>query len=222
MAPSLVQRVRDRFRPTKERAELRFWRMRAELEGTLGSGHYERLFTVHFQLTPSDFAGKRILDVGCGPRGSLEWATMAAERVGVDPLAEQYRDLGTSRHAMKYVSAPAERLPLADESFDIISSLNSLDHVDDVDRAIGEITRVAAAGATLLLTVEVGHQPTETEPHAFDWSLPDRFHGWRLDWSARNGVRSDHNLYGDIDDEIPYTAGPGLLRARFTRVRSGA
>ena len=29
-------------------------------------------------------SGMRVLDVGCGPRGSLEWATMAARRVGID------------------------------------------------------------------------------------------------------------------------------------------
>ena len=29
-------------------------------------------------------------DIGCGPRGSLEWATMAAERVGLDPPVNKY------------------------------------------------------------------------------------------------------------------------------------
>ena len=38
---------------------------------------YRRItvYTVVFGLTRDDFAGKAVLDVGCGPRGSLEWAT---------------------------------------------------------------------------------------------------------------------------------------------------
>jgi SAM-dependent methyltransferase len=222
MIRSGLRRILDRFRPSKERTELRWWRERANSEEGLSGEHYERVFTTHFELRPSDFSRKRVLDVGCGPRGSLEWAAMATERVGLDPLANQYRELGIDRHSMSYVSAPAEAMPFDSDSFDVIASLNSLDHVDDVDRTISEITRVAAPGATLLLMVEVGHEATDLEPHSFDWNLPDRFRGWRREWSARNGVRPDHNLYGSIDDGVPYGSGPGLLRARLIRSPSDA
>lgn len=106
----LAGRARDRTFPlSKERSELQYWRRRAQVEGTLGNAQYERIFTVHFDLTPDFYAGTRILDVGCGPRGSLEWATMAAERVGLDPLADTYRQFGIDHHAMTYVAAPAEK-----------------------------------------------------------------------------------------------------------------
>ena len=39
----------------------------------------------YFNLDKSFYKNKRILDVGCGPRGSLEWDDMALERVGLDP-----------------------------------------------------------------------------------------------------------------------------------------
>ena len=210
-------RWRPRPQRAKEAAELAYWRERVAHEGTLGHDHYERVFTAHFELTTAFFAGKRVLDVGCGPRGSLEWADGAAERVGLDPLVDRYRELGIDRHAMRYVSAPAEHMPLPDASFDIVATLNSLDHVDDVDRAVAEITRVAAPGATWLLTVEVGHAPTATEPHALEWDVIEAFTGWRVEWSARSGVRGDHDIYASIDEELPYVSGPGLLRARLTR-----
>ena len=68
-----------------------------------------------FGLDKRFFGDKRILDIGCGPRGSLEWADNATETVGADPLVGVYRRLGTDRHRMKYVEAGAERLPFPDE-----------------------------------------------------------------------------------------------------------
>ena len=115
----VLSRVRDRaarvydgvFQPSKEKSELRYWRTRVREEGTLHNAHYERTFTNHFDLGRDFYAGKRVLDVGCGPRGSLEWAAVAAERVGLDPLADAYRKLGSERHAMSYVSALTENVP---------------------------------------------------------------------------------------------------------------
>ncbi|MBW3652290.1 MAG: class I SAM-dependent methyltransferase [Actinobacteria bacterium] len=218
MARTTLARLRGRLRPrSKGDAEMGYWSERAAREGVLGNAHYERVFTTQFGLERSFFAGKRVLDVGCGPRGSLEWATGAAQRVGLDPLVERYRELGIDRHAMDYVAAAAERIPFADASFDVVATLNSLDHVDDVDAAVGEITRVAAPGATWLLTVEIGHPPTATEPHSLAWDVAERFAGWRVAWSARNGLRPDHDIYASIDEDLAYAGGAGLLRARLTR-----
>jgi SAM-dependent methyltransferase len=221
MARTTLARLRRRLRPpSKGDAEMAYWRERAAIEGVLGADHYERVFTVQFGLEPGFFEAKRVLDVGCGPRGSLEWAARAARRVGLDPLADRYRELGIDRHEMEYVAAPAERMPFEDAAFDVVASLNSLDHVDDVEAAVAEITRVAAPGATWLLTVEVGHEPTATEPHSLGWDVAGRFAGWQLEWSARNGLRADHDIYASIDEDLPHAgAGPGLLRARLTRTR---
>lgn len=219
MARSTLARLRGRLRPpSKGDAEMRYWSERAALEGVLGNAHYERVFTTQFGLDAQFFAGKRVLDVGCGPRGSLEWAAGAARRVGLDPLVERYRELGIDRHAMEYVAAPAEQIPFPAACFDVVASLNSLDHVDDVGAAVAQITRVAASGATWLLTVEVGHEPTATEPHSLSWDVAEHFDGWEVQWTARNGLREDHDIYASIDEDRPYTGdGPGLLRARLTR-----
>jgi ubiquinone/menaquinone biosynthesis C-methylase UbiE len=223
-----TRRIRDRVMPGPKRAsEMRYWRERAFAEGvaqdgvlqdaSLDNSHYERVFTTHFGLTTDFFAGKRILDIGCGPRGSLEWATTAADRVGLDPLADDYREFGIDRHAMRYVTAPAEEMPLATASFDVITLLNSLDHVDDIPRVIAEVSRVAVDGATLLVTVEVRHRPTAAEPHWLDWDVVDQFSDWTVVWSAGNAVRRDHNLYRSVDEDRPYRSGRGLLRARLVR-----
>lgn len=219
MARSTLARLRRRLRPpSKGDAEMVYWNDRAAREGVLGNTHYEHVFTTQFGLERSFFDAKRVLDVGCGPRGSLEWASDASRRVGLDPLVARYRELGIDRHAMEYAAAPAERMPFAAASFDVVATLNSLDHVDDVDATVAEITRVAAPGATWLLTVEVGHEPTATEPHSLHWDVAEGLAGWTVRWSARNGLRDDHDIYASIDEERPYAGeGPGVLRARLTR-----
>src|SRR4051794_32000441 len=59
----------------KASGEMAFWRGRHAEEGTLSNDHYEHLFTTLHGLSRRDFVNSHVLDVGCGPRGSLEWAT---------------------------------------------------------------------------------------------------------------------------------------------------
>lgn len=159
--------------PSKGEAELAYWREQAAAQGELKNEHYERLFTAMFGVSREHYEGKRVLDVGCGPRGSLEWADVVAERVGLDPLVDDYRTLGIDRHAMAYVAAPAERMPFPDGHFDVVTSLNSLDHVDDLQASLAEIARVLRTGGDFLLEVEIGHEATATEPHDLWFDLVD-------------------------------------------------
>ena len=141
---SVADRFEARLTPTRraQRYEFAYWQNRHRLEGKLRNEWYVWAFTTYFGLPLEWYAGKRLLDVGCGPRGSLEWATHAAERVGVDPLADTYRALGTEQHQMRYVRASAERLPFPDGAFDVVSSFNSLDHGQDAETAAAELLRV--------------------------------------------------------------------------------
>jgi SAM-dependent methyltransferase len=151
-------------RDWKHRSEFRFWRWWLSENGHVGNSWYEPLYTDVYGLTTEDFKDKRILDIGCGPCGSLEWANMAARRVGLDPLARKYQQLVGQKHKMEYVTAPSERIPFPDAYFDVLSCLNALDHVDDFDTTVREIKRVVKRGGLFLLSVEIDHRPTATEP----------------------------------------------------------
>lgn len=206
----------------KRRAELRFWRERLADEGELTRGHYEHLFTTMFELDGSFYEGKRILDVGCGPRGSLEWASMAAVRVGVDPLAREYERLHRRPHAMTYVQAGAEKLPFPDGAFDVVATLNSLDHVRSLDPVLSELARVCRPGGMLLLAVEVNHEPTVTEPHAISWDVLDRLAPAFEPELVRRVAKSNPTMYGSVLAGEPYTEPdgvpvPGILWARLRR-----
>jgi SAM-dependent methyltransferase len=222
MAVGAIRRRLRRLTDVKSRGELRYWRRRAELEGGLTGPLYERLFTTHFGLGRDSYRGKRVLDVGCGPRGSLEWATMAAERVGLDPLADAYRALGTGEHGMTYVSGAAEAMPFPDGRFDVVSSFNSLDHVDDVDATLQEIARVLRPGGQFLLLTELNHDPTPAEPQAFSWELLNRVPSELSLAERRDFERTGPGIYAGIARGRPYDhADPskrtGILSARFRR-----
>lgn len=211
-----------RRRRRKEAAELNFWRRRAEGEGgTLGTPPVQVCFCDFFGLDSGFYAGKRILDVGCGPRGTLEWADMAAERVGLDPLADSYRELGTERHTMTYVTAPAERMPFPDAHFDVVSTFNSLDHVDDLDAAVAEIARVTRPGGSWLVAVEADAPATATEPQTIPWTFLETLSGWRVESSRRIALRADHDVYGSWAEGREWTGGAGLLVGRLERLAVG-
>lgn len=165
----------------KEFAELSYWKWTAFRQGGLRNQHYEYFFTDYFQLPLSHYSGKTVLDLGCGPRGSLEWAKQASRRIGLDPLADSYQRLGTSGHSMEYLAAEAEKMPIPDETIDVLSSFNSLDHVRDLDATISEVKRVLKPGGDFLLVVDIHRIPTFTEPQTLRWSLvEDNFSDWEV------------------------------------------
>lgn len=155
----------------KSAYELAYWQSRRFEEGRLVNTWYENVFTTWVGIDHSFYTDKRVLDVGSGPRGSLEWADHAKERVCLDPLVDRYRSLGIESHQATYCHAPAEAIPYPDGHFDVVSSINSLDHVDEVNRATAEIGRVLAPGGLLLLVVDIHPRPTIAEPHVLPWDF---------------------------------------------------
>ena len=155
----IYNRVEARVFPLhhKERNEIAYWRSRFAAEGQLTNQRYVQSYTKTFDLEPSFYAGKRILDIGCGPRGSLEWADMAAERIGLDPLVPEYLKMGADRHKMTYVAASSDAIPFPAEYFDTVCAFNSLDHVAYLEKTIAEIKRVVRPGGLFLLITEVNH-----------------------------------------------------------------
>ena len=160
----------------KKHYELKYWKDRySEEKSYFSNSHYEPLYTACYGLQQSDYNGKRVLDIGCGPRGSLEWADMTVQRVGLDPLVPSYLGFGANKHKMEYVASGSENIPFPDAHFDIVACLNALDHVDDLAVTIREIKRVTKPGGFFLLSVEIDHPPTPTEPITLDDVMLKKF-----------------------------------------------
>lgn len=214
--------ARRRSMDEKSSHEMKWWRDRKAVEGMLNNSHYEYFFTAHFELEKDFYSGKKVLDIGCGPRGSLEWADKTSERVGLDTLADFYRELGTEKHKMKYCAAPSEDIPFPDEYFDLVSSFNSLDHVDDLDKTIANIKRVLKPGGAFILLVEVNHKPTMCEPIFFSWDIIDKFSDCLTPVDVRHYEKTGWGMYDSIRNNVPYDDNNasnryGILSARFVK-----
>lgn len=155
----------------KEFFELSYWKLIKTFSKNFNNSHYKYFYTTFFSLPEDFYNNKSILDIGCGPLGSLEWADMTAERIGLDPLANKYRKLGTAEHKMEYVKAYVENIPFAEDHFDVVTSFNSLDHVGNLEQACTEIQRVLKPGGIFLLIVDVHNYPTPTEPQRMRWDF---------------------------------------------------
>ena len=131
-------------------------------------------------------------------------AETAAERVGVDPLEESYRILGIDKHKMRYIKTGAENIPFKNEYFDVVSSFNSLDHVDDLDQAIAEIIRVIAPGGFFLLITDVNHVPTKHEPLEISPDIVSKFSSNLKLIEEKHFERSGEGIYVSIRANIPY------------------
>jgi SAM-dependent methyltransferase len=207
-----VPPVRAAWRGLARRDELAFWRSRP---GLVADSNREWVYTSCFDVAREWYAGKRILDVGCGPRGSLDWATDAAERIGLDPLAHRYLELGVDPGAMEYVKGVAERMPFADASFDVVSSINSLDHVDDVRRAASEILRVLAPGGLVLVATELNHRARLTEPQTFGWDVLELLSPPLELLKELRLADSGSGMDETLARPAPYRNGEGVLVAKL-------
>jgi SAM-dependent methyltransferase len=139
---------------------------------------YPRYLTA-LDLEPTELAGSRVLDVGCGPLANL-LVFSDCERHGIDPLIERYRAAGFPleewiAEGFTYHCAPAERMPFPDGYFDVVVSVNAIDHVDDFGAVAAEIRRVLRPGGHLRMQVNY-HRPTVTEPVSLsDAAVHDSF-----------------------------------------------
>jgi SAM-dependent methyltransferase len=98
-----------------------------------------------------EFPGARLLEVGCGMGTDLlQFARGGAEVTGIDltprsiEISRQHLALYGQRG--DFANADCERLPFADQSFDVVYSNGVIHHTPDTAGAVREINRVLRPG----------------------------------------------------------------------------
>src|ERR1700681_4700792 len=161
-------------RPTADRDSVRaFWEANplaaASIDAPLGSPEFfaaydrrrERNESVEFSRRLHEFdsfAGRKVLDVGCGNGYVLSrYAAAGATVYGVD-IHSKAIELTKKRFQLlnlrgEFRVAEAEDLPFDDGAFDCVTCMGVLHHVPDTERSLGEIRRVLKPGGRLIMMV---------------------------------------------------------------------
>lgn len=101
-------------------------------------------------------SGKKILEIGGGATPLAIFANNGDVTL-VDPLMnfyeEQFSDVFPESTIL--VQAKAEELPFEDNTFDILLTRNTLDHVEDVNKCLQEMKRVLKHGGVAYIGMNV-------------------------------------------------------------------
>ena len=124
----------------------------------------------------ANLQGKKVLEVGCG-RGYLAGKLAARNKVtGVDIIVgdktrEKYPEV-------TFVEAAIEKLPFKDNSFDVVVTTHTLEHVQNLPAALAELRRVAKKELVIVVPRQRPYKYTfslHTQFFPYEWSLQSAF-----------------------------------------------
>ncbi len=173
---------------------------RAILESFLRQIH-SALSTQHSAL--------RILDVGCGTGANLEMLSQFGVAEGVD-VSEDALEF-CRRKGLKAQKGLAEKLPFANESFEITTALDVVEHLDDDIAGLREMFRVTKRGGYSLVFVPA---------FMWLWGVQDDVSNHRIRYTKKQiadslehvGYRIERATYANLTFFAPIFAGRRLMK----------
>ncbi len=117
---------------------------------------------------------KVVVDFGCGPCGSLKWTSTPKVKIGVDVLSLRYlEEFGEEMltHDMIYVACNEKFIPLPANCADYVLTINSLDHVNDLESMTQEILRILKPEGMLFGSFNLNEPSSECEPQCLTENL---------------------------------------------------
>ncbi len=139
--------------------------------------------------------GRRVLDAGCGVGyGSARLAETAASVVGVD-VSEDAIGHAQANYGgvnVSFIAMDVAALDFGDASFDVVCSFETIEHVDDAERAYWPSSRASSrTTAPLVLSTPQVERTTSTPANPYP---PDRIlaHGLRSSCSSVHFESVEH------------------------------
>ena len=182
--------------------------------------HAEHL--ARYRLAAQLAAGKRVLDVACGEGyGCALMAAAGAERVtgvDVDPVTvEHVRE----RHGVDAQVGDIRSLAFEDDCFDLVVSFETIEHVQEPERALDELARMRAPGGHVLIsTPNAGEYLVENEFHVREFGH-DEFVGLLRERFTSVRLLYQHNWLTSAvlgEDALAQADGSQPLELELTKV----
>lgn len=159
--------------------------------------------------TSIDGTELKILDIGCGTGANLEMLAQFGHAEGVDvsdDALEFCKKKGLDvRHGL------AENLPYADETFDISTALDVIEHLDDDIAGLKEMNRVTRSRGYVLIFVPA---------FMWLWGVQDDISNHRIRYTRsqiierieRAGLKVERATYANFTFFLPILAGRTLMK----------
>src|SRR2546429_3049427 len=160
----------------------------------------------------------RILDVGCGTGANLQMLAKYGAAEGVDVSSEAL-DFCRARGLSKVKQGAAEALPYEDASFDLVTGLDVVEHLDDDIAGLAEMRRVLRPDGRALLFVPA---------FMFLWGVQDDISHHRRRYTIPElkerlreaGLEVERASYANITFFFPILFGRILMRLTGLRPAS--
>jgi SAM-dependent methyltransferase len=120
--------------------------------------HFEKLYHLLRLVDFDAYAGRRVLDVGCGAgvdlarfvRGGASGVGVDVARAAVRLASENFRQQQLPGH---FIEADGEQLPFAPDSFDVVYAHGVVQYTADGQRLVDECRRVLKPGGEAIFQV---------------------------------------------------------------------
>jgi SAM-dependent methyltransferase len=160
----------------------------------------------------------KILDVGCGTGANLEMLSEFGAAEGVD-VSEEALSFCQARGLENVKLGAAEALPYDDNSFELVTGLDVVEHVDDDLAGLKEMRRVLRPGGCAVLFVPA---------FMFLWGVQDDISNHRRRYTLKElkqvlreaGFEVERATYVNISFFTPILLGRLFMRATGLRPES--